>query len=171
MLNQIEIEYIYHYDQFISFLFGNRNEKDPEQRIYNKLLQLEGNELEVWVNTKLKNYITYKGADSEFRDFEGVSGRRMFIGWYTLAINWTNREEGTNKLTYLQDIYYKSGKLLEKELNEINNKLKEASIPINHENYWQTGIFTNYMVMYIMNMSATELKSYIIQIMEPIEMK
>ena len=33
MLNQIEVEYIYHYDQFISFLFGNKNENDPEQRI------------------------------------------------------------------------------------------------------------------------------------------
>ena len=170
MFNQIEVEYIYHYDQFISFLFGNKNEKDPEQRIYNKLLQLEGEELEDWVNTKLKNYITYKGPDAEFRDFEGVSGRRMLIGWHTLAINWTKRE-GTNKLPYLEDIYYKSGKLLENELTEINNKLKEAAIPINHENYWETGLFTNYLEMYIMNMSATELKSYIIQMTEPVELK
>ena len=166
----MESRIIYTIDKFIAFLFGEKNENDRDQRIYNKLLQLEGDELEDWVNTKLKNYITYKGPDSEFRDFEGVSGRRMFIGWYTLAINWTKRE-GTNKLTYLQDIYYKSGKLLEKELNEINNKLKEAAIPINHENYWEISIFTNYLEMYIMIMSATELKSYIIQIMEPVELK
>ena len=31
-------------DKYISFLFGNRNEKDPEQKMYNKLLQLEGDE-------------------------------------------------------------------------------------------------------------------------------
>jgi hypothetical protein len=56
----MESRIICHIEKYISYLFGENNPNDPEQRIYHKLLQLEGDELEDWVNTKLKNYITYK---------------------------------------------------------------------------------------------------------------
>ena len=53
----MESRIIYHIEKFIIYLFGENNENDTDQRIYNKLLQLEGEELESWVNEKLKKYI------------------------------------------------------------------------------------------------------------------
>jgi hypothetical protein len=50
-------------------------------------------------------------------------------------------------------------------LDEINSKLNEK-IPITCENNWVTDLFQKYLEFYITNMSANELKEYIIQIME-----
>jgi hypothetical protein len=165
MLNEIECKLIYHYDQFILYLFGKRNGNDPEQRIYNKLLQLEGEELENWVNEKLKKYIIGKSSNKDFEDFEGVCKITILISWYTLSTNWLERDKKTNKLVWLSNIYYKSGILLEKELDEINSKLNEI-IPITCENNWITDLFQKYLEFYIMNMNANELKEYIIQMIE-----
>ena len=55
----MESRIVYHIEKFITYLFGEKNENDADQRIYNKLLQLEGEELETWINDKLKKYITY----------------------------------------------------------------------------------------------------------------
>ena len=64
----METKIQYHVDKFVSFLFGSNNENDPEQRIYNKLLRLEGNQLEDWMNTKIKRYITGTGYFFEFKE-------------------------------------------------------------------------------------------------------
>jgi len=53
----MESRIIYTIEKFIAFLFGEKNENDPEQKIYNKLLRLEGDELEFWMNEKVKGYI------------------------------------------------------------------------------------------------------------------
>ena len=89
----------------------------------------------------------------------------MLISWYTLSINWLERDEKTNKLVWLSNIYYKSGNLLEKEVNEINSKLNDI-IPITCENNWITDLFQKYLEFYITNISANELKEYIIQMTE-----
>jgi hypothetical protein len=73
----MEQKFIYHIDKFVAFLFGKENVNDPEQKIYNKLLKLEGEELEDWMNTKVKKYITFTGYLCDFQgdDFEGSRHR------------------------------------------------------------------------------------------------
>jgi hypothetical protein len=53
----MESRIIYHIDKFVAFLFGENNKNDPEQRIYKKLLRLEGEELETWMNEKVKTIL------------------------------------------------------------------------------------------------------------------
>jgi hypothetical protein len=82
----MESRIIYHIDKFVAFLFGKNNYNDPEQRIYNKLHRLEDEELENWVNKKLKNYITFTKYFFDFQGekFEGIDGSIRFELWYTI---------------------------------------------------------------------------------------
>jgi hypothetical protein len=66
----MESRIIYHIDKFVAFLLGKENENDPEQRIYNKLLRLEGDELKTWINENLKKYIIFSG----YYDFQWLEG-------------------------------------------------------------------------------------------------
>ena len=170
MTNQIENQYIYHIDLFLSFIFGEKNKNDPEQRIYNKLLHLEGDELETWMNTKLKRFITGEGRLSEFQgeQFEGIQGRTIFISWYFLKENW---REPDNKLVYLYDIYYKNNFILKKEFNEIREKLIQHGYKDDNYIAWDIEMMNDYLKMYIMNMTSEDLKTYIIQLIEPIEIR
>ena len=80
----MESRIIYNIENFVAFLFGEKNENDPEQRIYNKLLRLEGEELEDWMNSKVKKYITGKDYFFKFQgdEFEGIDGPTLFKNWY-----------------------------------------------------------------------------------------
>jgi hypothetical protein len=169
-MNQIELKYIYHIEQFIVYLFGEKNEYDPEQRIYNKLLRLQGEELETWMNVKLKRFIIGEGLLNEFQgdEFEGVQGRIIFISWYFLRENWRGRK---NTLLHLNNIYYNDGKYLEQELNEIKEKLIKHDYKGTYYISWELEMMNDYLKMFIMAMSSEELKSYIIQQVEPIEIK
>ena len=155
-------------DKYISFLFGNRNEKDREQKMYNKLLQLEGDELEDWVNTKLKKYIIVAGYAFEYEgdDFEGIGGATIMSEWYYTQI--LEEMYDSNEIMKFDEIYGKSPENQE-ELQIIKEKLHtfywECPREYIRNLNWRMDIISDYMVMYIMNMSATELKSYIIQIM------
>jgi hypothetical protein len=62
-----------------------------------------------------------------------------------------------------------------RELQTIKFKLHQFKSP-NTINYdrdldWKVHIMTDYLEMYIMTMSAEDLKSYIIQLVDPIEIK
>jgi hypothetical protein len=150
-------------DKYISFLFGNRNEKDPEQKMYNKLLQLEGEELEDWVNTKLKNYIIVAGYACSYEgdDFEGIGGATIMDTWYHNEIL-----QDIDDILRFDEIYSDN----KEELQIIKEKLyifyrgqpREYIRNLN----WRMDIISDYKDLYIMNMSTIELKSYIIQIME-----
>jgi hypothetical protein len=81
----MESRIVYHMEKFVAYLFGEKNENDPEQRIYNKLLQLEGEELETWVNTKVKKYITGRDVglnELSGENFEGIDEPFRFKTWY-----------------------------------------------------------------------------------------
>ena len=169
-MNQIENLYIYHINLYLSFIFGKKNENDPEQRIYNKLLRLEGDELNVWVNAKLKKFITGEGILSQFQgdQFEGIQGRTIFISWYFLKENWKAPEA---KLVYLYDIYYNNNILLKKEFNEIKEKLFQHGYKDDNYLAWDIEMMNDYLKMFIMSMNSEDLKTYIIQQFEPIELK
>ena len=169
-------------DKFISFLFGNRNEYDPEQRIYNKLLQLEGEELDEWVNDKLKKYIVVAGYAYEFEgdEFEGIGGATIMDTWYHNEIH-----QGNNDIMRFSEIYGEYA-IYKEELQNIKEKINTELKSIiekldtfhrcHPRDYvrnlnWRMDIISDYKNLYILNMSTNELKSYIIQMTEPIEIK
>ena len=162
----------YHVDKFVAFLFGANNDNDLEQRIYNKLLCLEGDELETWMNEKLKNYITFTGYYCEFQgdEFEGIDGPTRFEMWYTL-----NSLRENSELMHYVDLYDRSDPEYTNELQAIILKLHNFQQPI-IRNYdrdldWRLHIMTDYMEMFIMTMSSEDLKSYIIQQVDPVEIR
>jgi len=162
----------YHIDKFVAFLFGEKNEYDSEQRIYNKLLRLEGDELEVWMNEKVKKYINFIGFYCEFQgdEFEGIGGPFRFETWYNIHSMIENSE-----LMLYQEIYDSSDSEYTHELQEIKLKLhnfqEQNSRNYDRDLHWRLHILTDYMEMFILSMSTEELKSYIIQQVEPVEIR
>jgi hypothetical protein len=161
----MESRIIYHIDKFVAFLFGEKNKNDKQQRIYNKLLRLEEQELENWVNEKLKKYII---GNNDY--FEGIDGPTRFELWYTI-----NYLKKNSELMRYDEIYDSTNPEHVRELHSIKLKLHQFQSP-NTLNYdmdldWKVHIMTDYMEMFIMTMSIEELKSYIIQQVDPIEIK
>jgi len=168
----MEPRIIYQIENFISFLFGKNNYNDPEQRIYNKLIQLEGNELEAWINRKVKKYITGKDYYFEFEGeaFEGIKGPILFKHWY-----WDNIFKDTGKALSQQELFgtplYKLISSNE-EYKIIKDKIqifKEKFVYYDRERKWGYVIFMDYLEMFIMTMSSEDLKNFIIQQVNPIK--
>ena len=162
----MESRIIYTINKFIAFLFGEKNENDREQRIYNKLLRLEGEELENWMNEKIKRYILGKGYLIEFEraKFEGIEGIVKFKEWY-----WSNIYGETGEATSHDEIFGEKRLYplsLKAEYKIMKYKLDTfQKIPIYYDPRvdWAMEIFMDYMQMYIMTMSSEGLKAYIIQ--------
>ena len=168
----MESRIVYHIDKFVAFLFGENNENDEEQRIYNKLLRLEGDELEAWTNEKLKNYIIFAGYFCDFQgdEFEGIDGPIRFEMWYTIYSLKENSE-----LMHYVEIYDRSDSEYTRELQNITLKLHNFQ-QRNSRNYardldWKLHILTDYMEMFILTMSTDDLKAYIIQQVDPVEVR
>jgi hypothetical protein len=166
-MNQIEIQYIRYFDKFISFLFGEKNVNDPEQRVYTKLLLLEGEELEAWTQEKLKFYITGQGNQDEFsgENFEGITRRMLFTQWYYSPAIWKDPED---HLPWLGDFY--TGKS-EEEISQIREKIYnyQGLIVREYSSSWHIYMITDYFEMFVSNMKTNEMKEYIKNIMDPIE--
>ena len=168
----MESRIIYHIDKFVAFLFGKKNKNDKQQRIYNKLLRLEEQELENWVNKKLKNYITFTKYVFDFQgnEFEGIDGPTRFELWYTI-----NYLKKNSELMRYDEIYDRTNPEHVRELHSIKLKLHQFQSP-NTLNYdrdldWKVHIMTDYLEMYIMTMTSADLKSYIIQQVDPVEIR
>ena len=170
----MESRIIYNIENFVAFLFGEKNENDPEQRIYNKLLRLEGEELEDWINAKVKKYITGKDYFFKFQgdEFEGIDGPTLFKNWY-----WNNIFEGTGKAMSHHEIYgrhlYMSIDLNE-EFKIIKDKIqifKEKFVYYESERKCGYLIFMDYLEMFIMTMSSEDLKNFIIQQVDTVEIR
>jgi succinate dehydrogenase flavin-adding protein (antitoxin of CptAB toxin-antitoxin module) len=139
-------------EQFISYLLGENNENDREQRVYHKLLRLEGDNLEGWMNEKFKNYIIAKKYNFEFRgdDFEGIYGQLIFKNWY-----YSQLDCKTDELMKMEDYQIIIDKI---------QKFQKKFIHYHEKLDWKIAIITDYMEMYIMSMSSSDLKKYIIQL-------
>jgi hypothetical protein len=168
----METKIQYHVDKFVAFLFGANNDNDLEQRIYNKLLRLEGEEFEDWMNEKVKNYITFTGFYCDFHgeNFEGINGPTRFERWYTI-----NYLKKNSELMKYDEIFDRSNPDYRVELYSIKLKLRKFQKPLT-SNYdrdldWKVHIMRDYMKMFIMTMTSVDLKSYIIQQVETIEIK
>jgi hypothetical protein len=170
----MESRIIYHIEKYISYLFGENNPNDPEQRIYHKLLLLEGEELENWMNTKFKPYILgkYYLFNLQRENFEGIIGKASFKDWY--CYNISNK---TGEVMNLEEIY---GEILytsvyfTKEYKIIKNKIqtfKDRFIFYDIDTDWRLDTITDYIEMFIMTMSSEELKEYIIRQVDPIQIR
>jgi len=116
----MESRIIYHIDKFVTYLFGENNCNDPEQRIYNKLLRLEGYELEQWMD-KIKCYINFVGYYNYDQDFEGIVGPIKFETWYII-----HSLKTPNELELIYDI---SSPEYARELHAITLKLHDYQEP------------------------------------------
>ena len=168
---QMESRIVYHIEKFIAFLFGEKNENDPEQRIYNKLLQLEGVELENFMH-KVKGYINFVGFYSYYQgaNFEGIVGPIRFEKWYiqhalkkSSELMWHNEIFNISEPEYAHELHAIKLKLY--DFQESDRKIYGQSMD------WKLHIMTDYMQMHIMTMSTEDLKSYIIQQVDPVEMR
>ena len=162
----------YNIDKFVAFLFGKDNENDPEQRIYNKLLWLQGEQLELWMNEKLKSYIIFAGYYCDFQgdEFEGIGGPTRFETWYAIH----SLKEHSDLMLY-DEIYDRTNPNFRLDLYAIKIKIRNFQEP-NSRNYdrdldWRLHIMTDYMEMFILTMSTDDLKSYIIQQVDPVEIR
>ena len=164
----MENRIVYHMEKFVAYLFGEKNINDPEQRIYNKLLRLEGQELEDWVNDKLKKYITGKdiGYDELYgANFEGIADHMIFKTWYNFHIDCESDE-----VMCIREIYGDCGN----EYIEMKKKLRSYQIyALNYERRLtcELDFIINYIEMLIMSTNYDVLKSFIIQQVDPVEMK
>jgi len=164
----MESRIIYHIEKFISYLFGEKNKNDADQRIYNKLLQLEGEELNIWVNQKLKKYIICAG---EYFELEENMSKYFFKIWY---VTFCYHKKDPLFMKY-DEIFNQSDPNYIEELETIKIKLcnyQGHNIKI-YDNLlnWKLCIIADYMEMYIMNINCQDIKFYIIQLVEPIEIK
>ena len=159
----------YHVDKFVAFLFGKDNENDPEQRIYNKLLWLEGEQLDLWMNEKLKKYIIFAGYYFDFQgdEFEGIDGPTRFETWYAIH----SLKENSNLMKY-DEIYDRSNPNYRLELYAIKIKIRNFQEPTprsyDRDWDWKLHIMSDYMTMFIMKMNTEDLKTYIIQQVDPV---
>ena len=154
----MESRIIYHVEKFIAFLFGQETPYDPEQRIYKKLLRLEGEELEVWMNNILKRYITGSFAYEDLQ-LEEIDGHIKFRSWYQYHIGIDSTE-----VMCVEEIY---GENLE-EYRELKSTIPKYKYRTPSS---QIEFMESYLEMYIMGKSSDDLKSYIIQLVDPVEIK
>ena len=155
----MESRIINHIDKYITFLFGGENHYDREQRIYNKLLRLEGHDLEVWVDTKLKRFINGEMSQEEFDDnqFEGVPGLIFFVSWYYYKF-----DPDSGDLMSLNEIFggNEEYQLIKDKIQNFYEKFIDYK---NSKFNWRIVFMMDYLKMYIQSMTPEELKSHIIQ--------
>jgi len=149
MLNTIE--------EYISFAFAN----EPTQNIYSQLLSLEGQEMINFAMLFISGDLLLFTNTNPPLDI-------CFESWYYDSIR---REENKEKLVSLYELFE-----LNPEFNIIVNKLNDFHIhkgnhSKDYRNEWKIELLTDYMDMYIENMNADELKEYIINIVDPIQIK
>ena len=122
---------------------------------------MDGEELELWMNEILKKYITGQVTYQDFRGdkLEEIDGQIKFKSWYQYHIG----IESTDVMC-VEEIY---GENLE-EYRELKSTIPKYQ----HRNpSSQIEFIESYLEIYIMGKSSDELKSYIIQLVDPVEIR
>jgi hypothetical protein len=174
MTTQTEMKIIEAIDKFIIYMltentncvnFGKSGEifTCGNQIIYSKLNELEDEELEEWVNEKLKNYLA-NGCDYEEGDI--IIDNEEIQRWIDMDICDIN----------ICDIFNGScGELMEiqRELINYSNDNDYKWFEGRHmvRITYNDDILQYYCYMYISQMDANELKEYIINLFDPVEPK
>ena len=149
-------------DQYILFAFVN----EPYKQIYSQLLSLEGQELIDFVISFISGELLTINISPQLDvSFENVS----FETWYYNSIKCENSKK---KMLSLYELF----ELNKPECNIIINKVNDYHIQngIQLKDYikgWKIDLLNDYLIMYLTNMNANELKEYIISIVDPIQSK
>jgi len=165
----MESRIIYHIEKYIAFLFGEENPYDDEQRIYKKLLRLDGQELETWMNEILKKYII---GNIDYEDFRGdkleeIYGHIKFKTWYLYHISIDSTD-----VMCLEEIYGENiEEYRELKYNVLHYEHRPFPYLAVNKEMSKIEFVEKYMEMYITEKSSDELKSYIIQLVDPIEIR
>jgi hypothetical protein len=145
-------------EQYILFAFAN----EPTQNIYSQLLSLEGQEL---INFALLfisgNLLLWTNAVPQL-DI-------CFESWYYYLNR--SKEEKENLLS-LQELFEMIPAEFDIIANKLNNfHLQKGNHSKDYRNSWKIDLLSDYMDMHLASMNADELKEYIINIVDPIQMK
>ena len=159
----MESKIIHHVDKYITFLFGGEHDYDREQKLYNKLLRLEGHELEEWVNTRLKKFIKGEVFQDQFDEnkFEGVPALIFFASWYFYKY-----DPDLGGLMSLNEIFDGGGEeyqLIKEKIQNFDKRIFNKFCESDKYN-WRIVFMKDYLNMYVDSMSSEELKSHIIQL-------
>ena len=141
-------------NEFIIFML---TENDAYQVIYSKMNELDGEELEDWVNEYFNNYLA-NGCqyDCEGQNIEPYE----FITWFN--------DNDNDEHSIFQNCF---------ELMEIQRKLIEfyseldTEVQYGNKTDWSYKILSDYCYMYINQINLDDLKEYIINLLEPVEPK
>ena len=153
----MEAKLIMTIEEYISFIFAN----EPTQNVYYQLLSLEGQEL---INFAL---LFINGDLLSWKIFSPPKDI-CFESWYYHSIL---IEENKEKLVSLYELFE-----ITPEFDNIVNKLNDFHIhkgnhSIDYKKSWKIDLLNDYMIMHLTNMNAYELKEYIINIVDPIQIK
>jgi len=167
MANQTEFRMIEVIKKFIIYMltentncvsFGKTGEVFTcgNEIIYSKLNELDGEELEDWVNDKLKPYLS-NGCEYTEGDIE--------IGNCEIQHNWTDID--------YDNIFTNCGELMDIQRTLIDYDIDkfEGDCDCIKRLTYNEDLLQYYCNMYINEMDATYLKEYIIFLLDPIEPK
>ena len=151
-------------DKFIIYML---TENDKEKIIYAKLNKFEDEELKSWATYSLKNYlVNWVAYDDYEEDEEGDTINEERIA------EWINKDCCDIDIC---DIFNGScGEImrLQRELIEYNDYKGYDWFHYGIEKLtFNEDILECYCIMYIEKMEATELKEYIINLLDPVEPK
>jgi len=158
MANQTELKIIEVIKKFIIYML---TENDEEKIIYSKLNELDDEELEDWVNDRLKPYLTndcwyYSGYEEGSIEIESQE-----------IMSWLN-EDSSDIFTNCMELLDIQRKLIDFDMKNgmswfYSDCLKRIS--------YDEDIIQYYCYIYINEMDATYLKEYIINLLDPVEPK
>ena len=156
MTTQTEMKMIEVINEFIIFML---TKNDEEKIIYSKLNELEDEDLEDWVNEKLKNYL---GNEWEYEDEE----EDINIENCNIHSNWSLKD-----CIDFEKIFTNGCELMRIQQKLINFNSDWFEGECINRIYCEEDILQYYCYMFLDEMSPIELKEYIINLIDPVEPK
>jgi hypothetical protein len=155
MTNQTELRIIEVIKKFVIYML---TENDEEKIIYSKLNELDGEELQNWVNDELKDYLV---NECDYTEGDIVIESQSIMGWLNEDIS------GVDTCNIFTDCG---------ELMDIQRTLMDFDISWFYGDCMKRLTFNEdliqyYCYMYIHEMDPTYLKEYIINLLDPVEPK
>jgi len=161
-MNSTEEKIVKVIDEFIVYML---TENDAEQIIYSKLNELDGDELDDWVNDELRHYL---GNGTLYQEQEGEDAIRevdnMTIdSWYE-GMGEDICEVFSGENGDIMSIQREVCDFYIEDLGSISNETLRSL-------FCNEDLLREYTYMYIFKMPTNDLKEYIINLIDPIEPK
>jgi hypothetical protein len=155
-MNSTEEKIVKVIDEFIVYML---TENDAEQIIYSKLNELDGDELDDWVNDELRPYL---GNGTTYTEQEQEVDSMVIYDWY--------ENEGGD----ICEVFSGNGDIMSIQ-NEVCDFYIEDYGSVSNETlrslFCNEDLLREYTYMYIFKMPTNDLKEYIINLIDPIELK